>query len=252
MIGQAAKRTLPLILVVLALAAVPRAGAAQGLPYTLDQVITLLGGLDEDQILDLVRGDCISFRVEGEAERRLRESGASDSFITALRSVCYRGPEAETRRATPPATATAASVPRVYSPGSAAVRSAIVPGLGQFYTGRPLLGTAFLAAAGGALAAGFLSEKVTVECLARTSGACPHGQIRDESVERPYLAAGIGAFAALAVIGAVEAHAAARKANARFGLRGEADVPGSGLRIAGPGIAPTSTGVEFHALRIRF
>jgi len=62
----------------------------------------------------------------------------------------------------------------------------------------------------------------------------------------------IGAFAALAVIGAVEAHAAARKANARFGLRGEADVPGSGLRIAGPGIAPTSTGVEFHALRIRF
>ena len=252
MVGQVAKRALPFILVVLARAAWPRAGAAQGLPYTLEQVITLLGGVEEDQILELVRGDCISFRVQGEAERRLRDAGASDTLITALRSVCYRGPQAETRPAARPTASAVAAMPGPYSPGSAAVRSAIVPGLGQFYTGRPVLGAAFLAAAGGALAAGFLSEKVTVECLTRTSGACPHDQIRGEVSEKPYMAAGVGAFVALAAIGAFEAHSAARKANARGSLRGEVDPPGSGIRFARPTMAPSATGVEFHALRIRF
>ncbi|MGD8289636.1 MAG: tetratricopeptide repeat protein, partial [Gemmatimonadota bacterium] len=50
------------------------------------------------------------------------------------------------------------------SPGGALALGAM-PGMGQYYTGRPIAGTLVLAAAGGAIAAGFMVKKVTVRCL---------------------------------------------------------------------------------------
>jgi hypothetical protein len=102
----------------------------------------------------------------------------------------------------------------VYNPISAAARSVFLPGLGQFYTGRPAMGVAFTAVAGAALAAAVMSKKTTVQCLApAVDGACPSGQVGSESVKRPMLIPGVAAFLALGVVSAVEAHSAAAKLN---------------------------------------
>ena len=90
-----------------------------------------------------------------------------------------------------------------------------MPGLGQFYTGRPAMGVAFLAAWAGAIGFGIMSQEVTVECLALTSDTCPAGQVRAELVERPMLPVGLGAALAVAVISAFEARSGANRANSR-------------------------------------
>jgi hypothetical protein len=133
-----------------------------------------------------------------------------------LRGLCYRGPEPETQPPHEPvATTPGSSLPLLYSPTSAAMRSLAVPGLGQFYTGRPAVGVAFLAAWAGAIGFGIMSQDVTVECLAQTSDACPAGQVRAEIVERPMLPVGLGAAIAVAVISAFEARSGANRANSR-------------------------------------
>ncbi len=83
----------------------------------------------------------------------------------------------------------------------------LIPGVGHFYTGRPVLGTVVLATAAGAAATGLLMKERTVECLSRPSNGdvCPSGQVADESVERPYLLPGLGVAAAVTLIGAIHA-----------------------------------------------
>jgi hypothetical protein len=142
-------------------------------------------------------------------------------------------------------------VGRLYNPTAVAVRSLLVPGLGQFQTRRPALGAAFALGAGGALAAGLMSQRVTVECLVRTTdGSCPAGQSRDELTERPMLLPGLAAFVALGVISAFEASSAARRANARAGSGGD---PGDvDVRLA-PGFEPGSDGsMKVRVLQVRF
>jgi len=132
---------------------------------------------------------------------------------------------------------------RLLSPTGAAVRSLVIPGLGQAYTGRPALGALFFGAAGGALAFGVLSEKTTIECLDASAGStCPPDQIRDRIVERPYLAPSIGAAAALAVIGAWDAYRAARRRN-------EAAL--AAHRAAGPTLALHAVETDGRRVRIQ-
>lgn len=207
-------------LLISALLGTPRPLPAQERsPYTLEQVEDLLRArLAPSIILAMVRTDCIAFRIDETARQRLTAAGAEPGFVELLGDVCYRGtePEPQPQREpeTPPATPepVAASLP--FSPGSAAIRSLFIPGLGQFYTGRPVAGAVFLAGWAGALGFGLMSQKVTVECLAQTDDSCPSGQVRSEIVERPMLMAGLGAAVALAVISAFEARSGARKANA--------------------------------------
>jgi len=202
------------------LLALPHPGSSQErVPFTLEQIEELLAAhLAPSVILQMAGADCVAFKVDEGVEGRLRAAGASAALITGLRGVCYRGPEPERRAVpeTPPTTASPASSLRL-DPGSAALRSLAVPGLGQFYTGRPVVGAAFLAGWIGALGFGLLSQDVTVECLARVGEGepCPSGQARDEIAERPMLAVGLGAAVAVAVISALEARSGARKANAR-------------------------------------
>jgi hypothetical protein len=84
--------------VVLAIAflAMPLASAAQAQQttpaYTLDDVVVLLqGGHSTARILARVTPDCIAFRVDA-ATATLREAGADNALIEALRQVCYRAP----------------------------------------------------------------------------------------------------------------------------------------------------------------
>jgi hypothetical protein len=220
--------------------------AQEGQPYTLDQIEGLIeAGLSPSVILDMVRPDCLAFRIDTAAEERLRSAGATDEFVEGLRGVCFRGPEPDEE--TPPevsAVTPTTSAPSAleYSPGSAALRSLAIPGLGQFYTGRPALGMTFLAAWAGAIGFGIMSQKVTVECLAQTTESCPTGQVRAEVVERPMLPVGLGAAVVVAVISAFEARSGARKANARqVGFSGEPETPGLVLEwLPAPGPVPAA------------
>jgi hypothetical protein len=240
-----------LLAALLLLACTAQARAQQGTAYPLDQVeILLSGGVPVTTILERLRRDGISFRVDSIAERRLRTAGADSAFIQALRSVPYRGPVTPPPPPPPPpppaATRTSAPAAR-YSPGGAAVRSLLIPGLGQFYTGRPALGVLFLGAGAGAIAAGVMSKRTVIECLERTTGTCPDNRIRDSKVERPMLLPGIGGFVALGVIGAIEASAAARRANARAGGGGDNTI---GLLM--PHIQPRHDGAVDLRFRLPF
>ena len=176
-----------------------------GQPYTLEQLELLLAARQSTaRILGLVQPECLSFRMDAEAVERLRAAGAEDELLEALRSVCYRGRE-----------------PDLYNPGSAALRSLFLPGLGQFSTGRPVVGAVFLAGWAGALGAGFLTREVTVECMDRVTGECPPNKVLSETVKRPMLAVGVGGAVALAVVSALEARSGAKKANARLAEGGE-------------------------------
>jgi hypothetical protein len=122
-------------------------------------------------------------------------------------------------RQAPSAPAATAAPPVRLSPGSAAVRSIFVPGLGQFYTGRPVLGVLFLGAAAGALAVGVGSTETTVRCAAPlVNDECPGGAEYDEITRKQYLVPGLGGFLAIAVISALEARSAASRANREAGF----------------------------------
>ena len=221
----------------------------QGPPYTLEQVEGYLAvGLSPELILSRVQRDCLAFRVQGEAETRLRAAGAQDAFLEALRGVCYRGPgaEAEAPR-TGPASATA---PR-FNPTSAAVRSLIVPGLGQFSTGRPAMGAVFLVGAAGVLGLGLMSSEETVQCLDRVTDTCPPNRVASSSTTKPMLAVGVGGWLAVAVVSALEARSGATKANARAVALGEGGALGKVLVEVLPA-APLRLGRELVVLQLRF
>jgi tetratricopeptide (TPR) repeat protein len=89
---------------------------------------------------------------------------------------------------------------------SAFLLGAVIPGAGQFYTGRPVLGTTVLGLAGGALAAGLLYERTTVRCRVADPGdTCPPDQIASTTTERPYMVPAIGVAAGVTLIAAIEA-----------------------------------------------
>jgi len=168
----------------------------------------------------LIRGNdfCLTFRPDEGVAERLRAAGADDQLISGLRevAVCWeeRRAEEEPARRTEEE-ASPSSGTQLYSPSSAALRSLAIPGLGQFYTGSPAAGGLFLAGWAGALGFGLMSQEVTIECLAKTTGSCPPGDVRDEIVRRPKLMIGLGAAAVLAVASALHARSAANKANSQ-------------------------------------
>lgn len=139
------------------------------------------------------------------------------------------------------------------NPGGAAVRSLLVPGLGQFYTRRPVVGVALLAGAAASLAVGLGSTRETVECLAYTAGdACPENARGTTSSTKPYMAAGLGGVAALAILGAFDAHRAAKRANERRTAGGLGRAEPRGLRFREPAAYVGTGGAGLVLLRAEF
>jgi tetratricopeptide (TPR) repeat protein len=95
---------------------------------------------------------------------------------------------------------------------TAFLAGALLPGGGQFYTGRPQAGVAVLGAVGAALAAGMLYERTTVYCLDADLAECPDELIASTETERPLLAPAIGIAAGVALGAAVEALMHVRRA----------------------------------------
>jgi tetratricopeptide (TPR) repeat protein len=96
---------------------------------------------------------------------------------------------------------------QVQSPGTTLTLGLLLPGMGQFYTGRALGGMTVLTLATGAAAAGFLVERVNQRCVGSvpSGGTCPPDRLIDEEKDRPYLAYGLAAAATVTVAAAVEA-----------------------------------------------
>ena len=226
---------------------VPTPGRAQeARAMNVQQIERLFAaGVGAAQILQTAREACIDFRLDNAIDERLTRAGANAEFLASLRQVCYRGAPPVQPQPQPqpqPQRTPSEQLPQ-YSPGSAMTRSLLVPGLGQFYTGRPALGAVFLAAGAAALGFGVMSQEVTVECLERVTGTCPPNQIRGEVVKRPMLAVGVGGWVAIAAISAFEASSAAKRANQRSG-------PGDGNDIE-PAIGTWSDGTVAFGLRVR-
>jgi tetratricopeptide (TPR) repeat protein len=135
---------------------------------------------------------------------------------------------------------------------SGALALGIVPGMGQYYSGRPLSGTIVLALAAGAAAAGVLYKEVTVHCLSPSPGGGCDVAV-DETSRRPYLLPAIGAAGAITLAGAIEAFVRAR------GRRGEVEAAmappaqeARGPRITGPTVAARRGRVDVAVLSLRF
>jgi tetratricopeptide (TPR) repeat protein len=100
------------------------------------------------------------------------------------------------------------------TPAGALTRGILVPGLGQFYTGRPVLGGLILSGAAIAVYAGFQEKEVV-----RTQAAVdPFGNpytYPDTVVERPGVATGVALAAGISLLGAAEAYFHAKRASLR-------------------------------------
>ena len=109
------------------------------------------------------------------------------------------------------------SLTNLPSPSAALTLGLLFPGAGQFYSGRAWGGLAVLTLAGGAAAAGFLIEEVTVNCVGSVGagGECPPDRVIGEVSDTPYLVHGLVAAGAVAVIGAVESFFRARGRRSR-------------------------------------
>jgi hypothetical protein len=99
-----------------------------------------------------------------------------------------------------------------YNPSTTLLSGMFVPGMGHFYSGRPLAGTLVLAAAAGGIAAGFLIKDVEVRCLSLpVDGQCPPGQIESRVETQPMMVPGLAAALVMTVGGAIHAFLGARR-----------------------------------------
>jgi tetratricopeptide (TPR) repeat protein len=144
----------------------------------------------------------------------------------------------------------AATMPRP-RPGAAFVRGALVPGGGQFYTGRPLVGAAITALAGGALAVGILSERTTIRCLDAAATVCPEDRIASRETERPWLLPAVGAAVGLSLGAAIEATVYVRRA-ARSTDESRARMPGPARFLPVDGVRPHGPALQVELVRLHF
>lgn len=111
-----------------------------------------------------------------------------------------------------PRQAMVAAPPSPPSPGGALALGIIIPGGGQYYTRRPVLGLLVTAATAGAVFYG-LQQKTVTEMVSATD---PNGHTYQYPVsrtERPNVGVGIGAAAGISLLAALEAYGHAHAAS---------------------------------------
>lgn len=139
------------------------------------------------------------------------------------------------------------------SPGGALALGLLVPGMGQFYSGRPAMGFSVLALAGGAAAAGWLIEEIEVRCRVSIppGGECPSEAVQGRTTERPYLVHGLAAAGAITLIGAVEAWVGARgrRSAERAGL---ASLDLGGARLSAFAVEARGGSLDLDWVRVTF
>lgn len=136
---------------------------------------------------------------------------------------------------------------------SGAFALGMVPGMGHYYTGRPVGGTVILSLAVGVAAVAILSKDITTLCVNEVppGEVCPPELIVGEITDKPFLLPGLGIAAAVTLIGAIDALLKAR------GRRAEAEAigapqPATGPQIGLPTVTTRGNRVELNLLRIIF
>lgn len=100
---------------------------------------------------------------------------------------------------------------RTPAPGSAFLLGAVLPGGGQYYTGRPGLGGIITGIVAGAVGTGYLYKRTTIRCRApEPDGSCPPDAISSRETTRPFLVPALGIGAGIMLVSAAEAALRAR------------------------------------------
>lgn len=131
----------------------------------------------------------------------------------------------------------------------------VVPGLDQFYSGRPRMGALVLGLTAGVVASGLLTREVRVRCIDSVEeGRCPSAQIVTREVERPWLDRALAGAAVVAVAGAIEAYFAASASDADEPLFEDAgpEARSDGPRLGRPKVSGGPYGLDVSLLTVRF
>jgi tetratricopeptide (TPR) repeat protein len=128
----------------------------------------------------------------------------------------------------------------------------LIPGMGQFYSGRALGGVSVLSLAAGALAAGFLVEEVQVKCVgtAPSGGECPPDRIISEETNKPYLIPGLAAYGVITLLGAIEAYV--RLPDVVSGDDEAIGVDVGNARLSGLSLSTSGTQLKLNLVRVTF
>jgi tetratricopeptide (TPR) repeat protein len=181
------------------------------------------------------------------------QMGEADLAVEDLQSYLALEPEAEDAILVSQRIGQLQIVPsRAVSAGTAFGLGLLLPGGGQFYSGRALGGLGVLALAGGAAAAGLLVEEVEVRCVGSVpSGSCPPDRVISETTSKPYKTYGLAAAGAVAFLGALEAFLKARGSDGP-----EADealgVEVGAARILFPEVSTLGARLQFNLVRVTF
>jgi len=129
----------------------------------------------------------------------------------------------------------------------------LVPGMGHFYTSRPLMGGLTLTTAGMAVAAGLSYRDVTVVCVNEVpaGAACPAGEVVRELNERPYFWIGVGVAAAITLASAIDAYLAAKGQREAFTAITE-PLESVTFEAGMPRVSARDAQLDFSFLRLRF
>jgi tetratricopeptide (TPR) repeat protein len=138
-------------------------------------------------------------------------------------------------------------------PSRALTFGLLLPGGGQFYTGRTWQGAGLLTLSTTALVVGLFTEKVTVRCVgaAGPGGVCPPERLIGEETSKPYLAQGLVAAGALAFAGAFEAFYRSRRVRTREVGALVAMEPG-GAKVRGPTVVARGTRLYLSVVQVTF
>lgn len=126
------------------------------------------------------------------------------------------------------------SAPGVTSPTTAFTLGMLIPGLGQYYSGKPVRGAVVASLAMGALASGVFVQKRSVGCLEPVGSGerCLPDDIVHVKMSRPYLATGIAVAGSVALLGALDAYFGAREQR-----EGRGFTEARGSHVEGPSIS---------------
>ncbi|MGH7720808.1 MAG: tetratricopeptide repeat protein, partial [Gemmatimonadaceae bacterium] len=123
------------------------------------------------------------------------------------------------------------------APSTAFVRGLLVPGMGQMYTGRPALGALVIAGVAGAAAYALQPKEVTRTAQFQDPFGNPYEEVYTDK-EYPNVAVGVGAAAAITLVGALESYLYAKRGQKQLAAAPHAELRVGTARGLGQGSTP--------------
>jgi hypothetical protein len=139
-----------------------------------------------------------------------------------------------------------------YDAGAAAIKSLLIPGLGQMTTDKPVRGVAFLGGAATAVTIGFLSTTKEVACAGGYTDECPPDLIRGETTTRPHMTTSLIVAGAFAVASAIDAFLGAKRAVPPPRTVDGPEETGPKVSIDRPRLGYSQKRLEVEFVRFRF